>query len=213
MGMTSSFLDRDTGNRAYDTSCFSALYRIVNATIIIEKNKQFFKNYLFTYLDDLKEMGFNYVDYEIVEGNIHVNLDKNLIGKKRIAFCMAVRYLWEGKYRAIRRETTPYDDFYNIVVEYRKLANKLPEFNKLQKLCLAHNIYIFRKKRSFNSNHCWSMPISGVKMNKYLRMSQSRSVNQYFMNKTTKINCFERGEQVFRNKKMPTVDRIVQIFS
>ena len=185
MARTSTFIKGK--QTIIDSACFSGIIygRDINNVpqkcyIIIEKHKWVFPpNEIRRYLNDLKQMGWNFT-YKIARDHSKFIIDvNNMVGvQHRTAFFMAVRYLWEGGYGSEYSKLR--DKFVEAVRHYQKLKEILPkEKNKLTILCIAANCYIQGNYNKFNSNHFFSF--AGCKLLKDLKgINKTGSVNGHF---------------------------------
>ena len=141
-------------------SCFAEFRSNLNAKkeIIIEEYKQeyFGQKYCLEFINDLKEIGFEFDSVKVNKNNsiiIDVTLMNNI--SYIIAFGMVVRYLWEGKHGGVMN-----DKFYHVINVYKKLVNSnYKNLSKLELLCISHSIGIIKMNNDshyrYNTNHFW----------------------------------------------------------
>ena len=186
---------------AKNRACFSTILsagKTKQKIIIIEKDKFYYsKEKIFTFLDDLKEMGFNYDNYFDLEDEIHIDVSKawTIRTGETISFAMLVRYLWEGKHP----KSSNGDKFYRFYERYTKLKKLLPKHSKLLLLCLAHNIELALNMPYYNSNHalCYS---TGCKMYDILPKNTGNCANTLFSkSQTMHFNNIKKAD--LNNKK------------
>lgn len=180
-----------------DQYCFLALIhdiygkidvRFEKRVIIINIKKKIFYplDKVLSYLDDLKEMGFEYDHYKLNKSSIkiYIGLNNNLKHRGMIAaFCMCVRYIWEGHYNKDDNYTTN-ETLYKIFEYYNRLKKIFPLENKLLLMCYAHNFYHYYYKDNYNSNHTW-IDNGYCKLKKTLDFKiYETNVNNYFTTST-----------------------------
>lgn len=182
------------GRRKTNQICFRNFDSAkVTDCIVIEKEKQFYPiEKIKEYFDDLIEMGFEFF-YDIEDNGeikVYVESVKNMGKARRMMLLMAIRYLWEGKYKQCG------DEFFYIYETYTKIKNYkyMSKYSKLEIMCIAHNLafHVARNNLNdpawyaWNSNHCWSIPRKGKLLSK-LPDKTIVNVNKYCTQEKTTL--------------------------
>lgn len=163
-----------------NTMCFATFRRSYkNSYVIIEKNKFYFTlKQIRTYLNDLKQMGFNFTyRYNKTTEEFYINVTNGRSSQEVITLCMALRYLWEGTPK-VEGSVYSSDKFYKVVEHYFKLKELYPKESKLKLLCYACNCFIIGKN-GFNSNHFFSYS-AGCKLKTILSEQIQGDINAFF---------------------------------
>lgn len=191
MANTSSFYyySSEKWQKRVNTACFSSMREPSKEGeyIIIEKNKHFFPHKkIIEYLRDLKLMGFEFrYTFNKKEEEFHIFPFAMKNRHKRVAFFMAVRYLWEG-YKPDYGGNN-YDDFRRVVHHYFKLKELYPKEHRLRLLCLACNCFL-KGGTNYNSNHFFSGRPSCKIVTDINEITKGTSVNGFFMNSKSEPN-------------------------